>query len=150
MNLRIPNGWQELWELHDRIERAFRETATAPGVAVTWKPPLDVAEDGEAYWVCFDLPGVPPERVALEVRDGSLWLSGEKPAPGGENARSETGAAERVLRSERRYGRFAASVPLPREAAPEAISARLKDGVLIVKVPRRAQAGPRRIEVEGA
>lgn len=147
MNLRATSGWQELWELHDRIERAFREMASRPGVAVAWRPPSDVAEDGEAYWVCFDLPGVPLEGVRLEVRDGSLWLSGEKPSPGGEAAGSKTGARERVLRSERRYGRFAASVPLPRDAAPEAISARLQNGVLTVKVPRRAQAGPRRIEV---
>jgi HSP20 family protein len=137
--------WRELWELHDRVEQVFREMTAAPEVTPLWTPATDVSEEAEAYWVRFDLPGVAAEQVKLETREGSLWLSGEKPAPA-----DDANAAEspRVLRGERRYGRFAASVPLPRDAQHDQISARLAEGVLTVRVPRRAGELSRTIPVE--
>jgi HSP20 family protein len=128
-----------LWELHDQVERAFRGLTVPAEVSPVWRPPTDVLEDEEAYWIRFDLPGVKAEEITLEVAEGSVWLSGERAAIEGE---------ERVLRSECRYGRFGASVPLPRDAAPEGITARLEAGVLTVKVPRRAGAVMRRIDIE--
>ena len=139
MRLGFGPSWRELWELHDQVERAFRDLAAPAEASPLWRPPTDVLEDEEAYWLRFDLPGVSGEQISLEVAEGSLWLSGEKAGAEGD---------ERVLRSERRYGRFGASAPLPRDAAPEEVTAQLAEGVLTVKVPRRAGAARRKIEVE--
>jgi HSP20 family protein len=140
VNLRpLGPSWRELWELHDQVERAFRDLAAPAGATPVWRPATEVLEDEAAYWICFDLPGVSAEQITLEVAEGSLWLSGEKPGAAGE---------ERVLRTERRYGRFGASAPLPRDVAPEEITARLEAGVLTVQVPRRAGAARRKVKVE--
>jgi HSP20 family protein len=140
MSLRpLGPSWRELWELHDQVERAFRDLAAPAGATLVWRPATDVLEDEAAYWICFDLPGVIAEQISLEIAEGSLWLSGEKLSAAGD---------ERVLRSERRYGRFGASAPLPRDAMPEEITARLEAGVLTVQVPRRAGAARRKVEVE--
>ena len=155
-------SWRELWELHDQVERAFRDLAAPAEASPVWRPPTDVLEDETAYWICFDLPGVSPEQISLEVAEGSLWLSGEKPsparggtgvspvsaAPGGTGVSPVSAGEERVLRSERRYGRFGASAPLPRDAAPEEITARLEAGVLTVQVPRRVGAARRKVAIE--
>lgn len=140
MSLRsaVPS-WRELWELHEQMEQAFRDLTTSVEVSPVWRPPTDVLEDATAYWVRFDLPGVSPEQITVEVGEGALWLSGEK---------VQRAELERVLRSEVRYGRFGATVPLPRDAAPEEVTARLEAGVLTVKVPRRAGATRRKVEIE--
>ncbi len=54
-----------------------------------------------------------------------------------------------LRRRTRRVGRFQYSVPLPADVDPDDVSARLDDGVLTVRVPKTAQAKPRRIEITG-
>ena len=70
---------------------------------------------------------------------GSLWLTGEKPLPPAEG---------RLVRGERRYGRFNAAVPLPRDADAETAAAELDQGVLTVHLPRRPTGGRRQIPIE--
>ena len=131
--------WRSLWELHDQVEAAFREVSAPRAVSPVWLPPTDVAQDAEAYWIWFDLPGVAPEQITLRVSGGSLLLSGRKPEP------AEAG---QVLRAERRWGRFAAAVPLPRDADPGAVTARLDQGVLTVRLARRIPSTERTIPIE--
>ncbi len=140
MSLRsVAPSWRELWELHDQMEKAFRELTPSAEGSPVWRPPTDVLEDATAYWIRFDLPGVPSAQITVELGDGAVWLSGEKP---------RRIAGERVLRSEARYGRFGAVVPLPRDAAPEEATARLETGVLTVRVPKRAAAARRKLMIE--
>lgn len=140
MSLRLAMpGWRELWELHDQMEQAFRDLTASVEVSTVWRPPTDVLEDATAYWIRLDLPGVSPEQITVEVDEDAVWLSGEK---------TEWAGAERVLRREARYGRFGATVPLPRDAVPEKVTARLEAGVLTVKVPRTPGATRRKVKIE--
>jgi HSP20 family protein len=130
--------WRELWELHERVEQVFQELGRPRAAESVFRPPTEVLEDAAAYILRFDLPGLTPEEIVLQVEEGVLWLSGNK-----------SGVAEegRLLRGERRFGRFAAAVPLPREADAAALTAELNQGVLIVTLPRRAAGVERRIPV---
>ena len=125
----MGDPWRELGEIHERMEQAFRELSAPARAELAWRPPTEVLSDERGYTLRFDLPGVPPEQIRLTVEGGSLWLSGEKPEPPPEGL---------VARSERRWGRFAAALPLPREADYEAAVAELDQGVLTVTLPRRA------------
>jgi HSP20 family protein len=130
--------WRELWELHERVEQVFSELARPAVPAPLFRPPTEVLEDASAYTLRFDLPGLTAEAITLQLEEGTLWLSGVQ------TAGPEEG---RLLRGERRSGRFAAAVPLPRDADPSALAAELDQGVLTVTLPRRVVAAARRIPI---
>ncbi|NLO73531.1 MAG: Hsp20/alpha crystallin family protein [candidate division WS1 bacterium] len=131
--------WRELVDLHERVEQAFRDLSAPAQVELAWRPPAESLEDERGYVLRFDLPGVPVENIKLQVEEGSLWLSGQKPEPPAEG---------RVARRERRYGRFSVAAPLPRDADYEAATAELEQGVLTVILPRRAGRRTHRIPVQ--
>ena len=88
------------------------------------------------------VPGVDVDSLDVQIDRGVLTLSGErKPLPG---------ADERATRhlDERPFGRFRRVVGLPEDIDPDAVTARCTDGVLQVRIARRAAPQPRRITVQ--
>ena len=71
-----------------------------------WTLAVDVIRDGDKLVVRTDVPGVKPEEIKIEIREGFLTLSGEH-----EEATEEKD--EQYVRRERRYGAFSRSIPLP-------------------------------------
>ena len=102
-------------------------------------PGLEVTSDAEAVVIRAELPGVDPSQIEVSVENGTLTIRGER--------REESRQATPVLR-ERAYGAFAHSVRLADELDGEAISAECRDGVLTVRIPRRAATKPRQIDVK--
>jgi HSP20 family molecular chaperone IbpA len=103
------------------------------------RPPVDVFEDVDGITLIADMPGVSRERLALQVDTDSLTVEGEAKLdmPGGMEA----------LYADVRATRYRRSFALSRELDTDAIDASLKDGVLQVRIPKRAEVRPRRIEV---
>jgi HSP20 family protein len=111
------------------------------GVTSLW-PGIDVQHTGDKLLIQADVPGLKKEDVSVEVRDHELCISGER--------RSESERNEgRFYRTERTYGSFCRTVPLPEGAKPDTASATFENGVL--KIEMEAPGGPqgqgRRIEV---
>lgn len=134
--------------LHDVFERALTGLvsrteggAAAPGSFV---PCLDITSDANAYTVSIELPGVSPQAMNLEVKDGTLIIEGEK-----KSERSEDVAEADSYRVERSYGAFRRTITLPDDACAEQIHANCKDGVLSIQIPRKAHTEPesRKIEI---
>lgn len=119
---------------------AAMPTSTSP--QGFWAPKIDVARRGDNLVVCADLPGMKKEDVRVEIRDDQLVLEGERRY---ENEEDRAG----MFRSERSYGRFYRSIPLPEGVNPEQAEAHFRDGVLEVRVPLpQWQERPgRRIEI---
>jgi HSP20 family protein len=89
-----------------------------------------------------DLPGLSEEDVAIEVRDSTLRISGER--------KSEREQKERGwYRMERSFGRFSRSLTLPEGVDADAIAAKFDKGVLEVRIPKPEERQPRRIEIQG-
>jgi HSP20 family protein len=107
-------------------------------------PPADMREAAQAYTLAVELPGLALADIELRIDGDALVLSGHK-----SEEIDDASAAYRV--SERRYGRFERSFPLPPDVERERIEAQFKDGVLKVLLPKNATAAPRgaRIEVKG-
>ncbi|MFL6195052.1 MAG: Hsp20/alpha crystallin family protein [Thermoanaerobaculia bacterium] len=108
-----------------------------------WYPQVEVSEREGNLVVCADLPGLRKEDVHLEVHDDYLVLEGERRQ---ESEQNQGG----VYRTERSYGRFYRTIPLPDGVNPEQVRANFKDGVLEVTVPmpnREQQQRGRRIEI---
>ena len=100
-------------------------------------PPLDLRETAEEYWLMFDLPGVKPEDVSIEVNDQVLTISGTR-------VPVEAGEAQLV---ERTFGSFVRNLTLPKGVDSDAISADYTHGVLTLKVPKPATSKPKRIPI---
>jgi HSP20 family protein len=111
------------------------------GQSSVW-PEIDVHQEGEKLIVQADIPGLKKEDVSVEVRDDELCISGER-----RNEKQENLGG--YLRSERTYGSFCRTVPLPEGAKPDTATATFEQGVLRVEIeaPGSEQSRGRRIEV---
>jgi len=120
--------------------------ASSAGMAPSqgfWYPQVEVAERGGNLVVRADLPGMRKEDVHLEIHDDFLVLRGERRQ---EQEQTEGG----LYRSERSYGQFYRTVPLPQGANLDQARANFKDGVLEVTVPlpQQEERQGRRIEIQ--
>lgn len=127
----------ELERLRARLGRLFatlQEAAEmaaldAPGV---WLPPVDLCESEEAVTVLVELPGVRAADVEVRVAGSELRVTGRK----------RKGAPRGVIShlcSERSYGQFTRTVALRWPLRVDAATAELRDGVLTVRLPKRAE-----------
>jgi HSP20 family protein len=107
---------------------------------VGFVPAANVAETETGYEVSLELPGMKPEEFKVELKNGELWVTGEK-----REEKEEKGKT--FHRVERSYGEFRRVIPLPGEVAEEKIAADYKEGVLRILVPKTEEAKPRRVEV---
>jgi HSP20 family protein len=126
----------------DRLTQQFLgSTGTATG---TWSRPAPMAMDayraGDQYVICFDLPGVDPQAIDIDVERNMLTVKAERrPREEGENLKWEL--------SERPLGIFSRQVVLSDTLDPEGISADYDAGVLTLKIPVAEKAKPRKIAV---
>jgi len=138
----LLNGGTSNWS----VDRAIGDQ---PGLLNMITPQLDIAEKDDAYELSVELPGVDPENVELSADEDMLTIRAEK-------QRTREGKDDenvRFHRVERSAGRFERSLSLPVDADTDNISARFKNGVLEVSVPRRSDiesARGRRIQIESS
>jgi HSP20 family protein len=128
-------------EMDTAMRRFFDLDATNGGTEdAGFIPSLDLSEDDKQFEVTVDLPGVPPEDVKVEFRDGNLWISGEY--------KSEKEETDKTWhRIERSSGQFRRVVTLGQNVDPEKIDAEYRDGVLRVSVAKRQGATNKRVEI---
>jgi HSP20 family protein len=107
-----------------------------------WVPALDVWETDNDVVYAFDLPGIPEDKISIEVKDDTLTVSADR-------ERHEETSEDGFYRFERRYGTFTRTIALPQGVDESAIKADYKDGVLELHVTKPAQSKPRRIEIGG-
>lgn len=104
------------------------------------RPAVDIFETGEGITLQADMPGVSRERLNLRVEGTSLLIEGAIGiAPEGSMA---------PLHADVRATVYRRSFALGHELETAKIEANLKDGLLTVRIPKRAELQPRRIEVQ--
>lgn len=144
--MRWVDPFKELSAIHERMNQLFDETflaaraSEAAPAAATWSPAVDIYESGEDIVVKAEIPGIDGDDVAVEVKDGILTLRGERKF---EKEEKE----ENYHRIERSYGTFVRSFALPTSVDSEKVRAALKDGVLEVRLSKKEQAKPRKVQV---
>lgn len=130
------------WPLAERVPDPF-----AGDESLLLMPSVDIHEGDQAYRISVEVPGVEESDLKLEVDGHQLVVSGEKLQHS-----SEGEEGDKAYRVERRYGQFRRVLSLPDDALVDDISARFRNGVLTVTVPRdkrRAEVG-RHIPIETA
>jgi HSP20 family protein len=137
---RLPRLWGDFErEMEDTVRRMFDWDAEG-SETLAFAPNLNVAESEGAYEIKVDLPGLKPEEVNVEFRDGALWISGERKMESEEQGKT-------YHRVERHYGSFRRIIRLGTDVNPETIDANFKDGVLTITADKTEAARPKRIEV---
>jgi HSP20 family molecular chaperone IbpA len=117
--------------------RTASRTASQPPFAL--RPNVDVFENSEGITLWADMPGVSRERLSLHADGNTLLLEGNIEFPMGDDLEA--------LHGEVRSTQYRCSFALSNELDTGRIDANLKDGVLTVRIPKRAELRPRRIEV---
>jgi HSP20 family protein len=115
-------------------------TTAGNGQSSTWLPAVDVWETDNELVLSFDLPGIPEDKIAVELDDDVLTVTGER-----ERAQEHSG--DRFYRFERRFGQFSRSVTLPAGVKEHDIKADYRDGVLEIRVPKPEEQKPKRIQI---
>ncbi len=103
---------------------------------------VDVAEKDGAYLVTAELPGVKKEDIRVDLDGALLTLQAEV------KREKETREGERVLHSERAYGKVTRSFTLPEELDEAKAEAKFRDGVLELTLPKKAAAARKAITIQ--
>ena len=143
----LPSLWRKRGSMlgpstDDFIERFFYGWPTfEKDTDVAWIPRVDVNETDKAVTIDVELPGIDKKDVKVEVRDNTLTISGER--------RSEKKTEdENCCIAERHYGKFERTFSLTDSVDANNISAKYKDGVLTIALPKTEKAIPKEIAVE--
>ncbi|MEW1957649.1 Hsp20 family protein [Kineococcus sp. NPDC059986] len=118
----------------DRLTQQVLGTTARPAVMA-----MDAWRSGDEFVVEFDLPGVDPSTVELDVERNVLTVRAHRPVHEG---------TEEMIAAERPRGVFSRQLILGDNLDTERISANYASGVLTVRVPVAERAKPRRITVE--
>ena len=104
------------------------------------RPPVDIWEDKDGITLCADMPGVSRDRLSLRLDGNNLTVEGQ--------VQLELSEKAEALYADVRSGLYRRSFALSGELETAKVAASLKDGVLTIRIPKRAELRPRKIEVQ--
>jgi HSP20 family protein len=110
----------------------------------TWGfvPAFEVKETKDAYIFKADLPGV-------QEKDVDITLTGDRLTIGGKRELEKEEDSDRFYAYERSFGSFSRSFTLPEGVDTEHCNAEMKDGVLSLRLPKKPEVQPKRIQLGG-
>jgi HSP20 family protein len=127
-------------EIRDRVGRSLNlfydnvgkhHHGVSGHVASGFQPPAEADEQETGLEISLELPGIDREDLEVIAAEGRLTVRGKK-------EREREGKGLTYLVRERAYGSFERSFVLPKSLAPENATARLRNGMLKIRVPRKA------------
>ena len=133
---------------HDVVDDLFRGFFVRPvsydtrGALETSRLKVDVTEKNGAYQVTADLPGVKKEDIQVAIDGAQVTLTAEI------KREKEVTEGERVLHTERSFGKVTRSFSLPQELDEERAEAKFRDGVLQLTLPKKAAAARKAITIQ--
>ena len=115
------------------------EATKAREEELTLAPPVDIFEDAHGITVQAEMPGVSKDRLNVQADRNSLLIEGE--------AALDMPSGMEALYADVQATKYRRSFVLSGELETDRIEANLKEGVLTVRIPKRAEFRPRKIEV---
>jgi HSP20 family protein len=148
------NGWCDYETLQGRMNRLFEDTARRHDhlneereselERTDWVPASDVYEMETEFVIALDLPGIDRGALEVSVDENRLAVRGERPPEEGVRRQGGKGAG-----GGRPFGRFLSRFgPLPQTVDQKNIAAEYKDGVLSLRLPKRAEQKTGRVKIQ--
>ncbi len=122
-----------------RVKSEVAAEDTRPGLVS--RPDVDILEDADAYVILADMPGVNEGDVDIQLDKGVLAL--DAAAPNAEEALA-------TRHAECRSGGYHREFRISERIDAGAVTAKMQNGVLVLRLPKTAESRPRRIEVQAA
>lgn len=132
--------WDTPFELLRDVDRAFNGRFNMDNDDLTAKYPVDIHEDADGLTVAAELPGFTKEQVDISIDHGLLTLSAQRD--------SQTPEEGTTHLKERRFTRVRRQFTLPTSVDPTNVDAKLADGVLTLRLLKKEEVKPRKIEVK--
>jgi HSP20 family protein len=133
----------ELDRLQREMQQVFDPTPAIRGAGRGGYPALNVGGTPNSVEIYAFAPGMDPAAIDLNIDRGVLTIAGERA-----DALPSSDEKTTLHANERFSGRFHRVVSLADDVDTGAVTARYRDGVLHISLPRKASAQPRRIEVQ--
>ena len=140
------NPLQDLMMLQDRMNRLFEDATQRRAQTgevgdeferADWSPAADIYDTEKGYLIVIDLPGINRDALQIDIDDSRLIVKGTRVV-------DESGSR----RNERPRGKFLRSFTVPASVDQGNIGAEYKDGVLQIRLPKRAEQKAQKIEVK--
>ena len=126
-------------EIEAREKSPVLTEDTRPGPV--FRPDVDILEDADAYLILADMPGTREDQVDVRLDQGVLTLDATPSEPADEH---------RLRHGEFRSGGYHREFRISDDIDAEQVSARMRNGVLELRLPKTAAKKPRRITVQAA
>jgi len=131
-------------ELVDDLFKGFlvRPVAYNGNGAALPRMKVDVAEKNGAYIVTAELAGVKKDDIQVTIDGAEVTLTAEV------KREKEVTQDERVLHTERTFGKVTRSFTLPQEVDEAKAEAKFRDGVLELTLPKKAAAARKQVTIQ--
>lgn len=136
-----------LSEIHQMLDRLFepswleQENWMSNTINSKWVPTLDVKDEKNQYVIRADVPGVDPKNIEVTIDKGIITIKGQKET----ETKTER---ENYIHIERSQGSFYRSFSLPNAADSSKISAKSKNGVLEIIIPKTKENVSKKIQIK--
>lgn len=137
--------FRDLVSLREKMNRLFEDAVTSRGeekelAASSWSPSVDIFETENEIVLTAEIPGIEDKDLEIKIEDNTLTLKGER------KFEKET-REENYHRIERAYGSFYRSFTLPSTVDQDKIQAEQENGVLKIRLPKKAEMKPRKVKI---
>jgi HSP20 family protein len=135
--------WDPFDDMDDLLKGFFlRPMRMEPGSDAQVRIKMDVKEDDKAYLVHADVPGVKKEDIQVSIDGNQVSISAEV------KREKDEKQGDKVLRSERYYGRVYRAFSLAQEVDQERAQAKYDNGVLELTLPKKAATTQKRLAIQ--
>jgi len=129
-------------DLEKELNRVFNTGFEMTNVETSdWQPKVDIIEEAGQFVAKIDIPGVDPKDINISFDNNALTIKGEKETEHKEKK-------DTFIRYERSKGSFYRRIMLPDVVDADKISAKNKNGVLVITIPKSEKRTTRKIEVQ--
>jgi HSP20 family protein len=135
--------FREMNTLQQGLNRLFSDFGRGENELMTsgtFVPAVDIYEDQNHVTLKMEVPGVREEDLDVQLENNTLTVRGERKFEKDEKE-------ENFHRIERRYGSFSRSFVLPNTVDGENVNASYDNGILTIRLAKRAEAKPRQIKL---
>jgi len=140
------DSFRDFGDMQAEVNRLFDNFLGRPaqqhaGMERVWAPAVDMYETKEALVVVAELPGLVEKDIHLSIVGDVLSVRGER-------SWNQEVKQENYYRGERWYGKFERSLPLPMPVQADKVSAKYRDGVLTITLPKVEEIRPKEIKID--
>ena len=126
-------------EMKTREAQDVQAQTGQPETEVFLRTAVDIYENAQGLTLSADLPGVSRDRLSVQVEGNALTIEGQTAI--------DMPEAMEALYADVNATRYRRTFTLSNELETDNISAEMKDGVLLLKIPKRAELQPRKIHI---